>query len=160
MADQKVETVFQDKEVVAFLKSMNTRLKKIKNGEKRFVGLLSAIVYKDIITHFEEEQGPQGPWAEWSEGYKNRLDKIGRGNNKILQFDGKLRQNFTPQDWRNTSQGIQWFNNAQTRGGFPYAAAHDEGGDKLPQRSFMWLSGDAAEQVARDTLAFMLEEGV
>ena len=160
MADQKVEATFDDEEIVEFFKSMRSKLKKIENGEKKFVCLFSAIVFCEIISHFTDQQGSQGPWQKWSDSYEEHMKEIGRGANKILQFSGKLRNNFKPANVRNTNEGLTWFNDAQTAGGFPYAAAHDEGGTRLPKRDFMWLSDAGAEKIADQTLAFMLEEGV
>lgn len=161
MAEQRVEAIFDDKEVVAFFKSLKSNLKRIDNGEKKFVGMLSAIVLSDVMDHFNKEEGSAGPWEQWSPSYQQHMQKIGRAGNKILQFSGKLRQNFKPStDYRNTSDGILWFNDAQTKGGFPYAAAHEEGGDQLPKRDFMWLSPDGAEKISKQTLQFMLDEGI
>lgn len=160
MAEQSIEAIFNDKEVISFFKFIQTNLKKVKNGEKKFVGLLSAIVYEDIINHFQKEEGQDGPWQSWSPSYAEQMERIGRGGNQILQFSGKLRQNFKPRNVRKVSGGLLWYNDAQTKSGFAYAAAHDEGGPELPQRNFMWLSDDGAEKISEQTLAFMLDEGI
>ncbi len=160
MADTRVEAIFDDKEVVSFLKSMTKKLQDVKGGEKRFVGLLSAIVFSDVIDHFDKQQGEDGPWKEWSPPYEDYLKSIGRSGNKILQFSGRLRQNFKPGSVRKENAGFLWFNDAQTKNGFPYAAAHDEGGGRLPKRNFMWLSDKGAENISDQTLAFILEEGI
>lgn len=155
-----MEFTYDDKEVRAFLKNMDSRLKDVKDGKSKYVGLLSAIVFKDVIDHFEKEEGPDGTWKPWSKIYKQHMEDIGRGGNKILQFNGQLRQNFKPTDSRNSSDGIVWFNNAKTKSGFAYAEAHDEGGGSLPQREFMWASEKAVDEMADQTLAFILDEGV
>lgn len=160
MANQQIDATFEDKDVAAFLKAMKTRLKAVKGSEKKFVGLLSAIVFRDVQGHFNKEMGSEGPWDSWSISYFDYLEKIGRQNNKKLQFSGNLRQNFKATDYRGTKDGPMWFNDAQTKDGFPYAFAHDEGGDKLPKRDFMWLSDDAVEDISKQTLQFMLDEGV
>ena len=161
MAYEEIETVFEDKEVVDFFKSMKTRLAWIKNGERKFVGLLSAIVFKDVQAHFKNQEDPEGPWADWSPSYEAHLKSIGRfKRQRMLQFSGRLRQNFKPTDVRNTGQDLTWFNDAQTQSGFPYAYAHNKGGPQLPQREFMWLSDAAAEDMSKQTLQFMLDEGV
>lgn len=160
MASPSISATFEDKDVANFLKSMQKRLAAVKGSEKKFVGLLSAIVYRDVISHFEKEQGSQGPWESWSTSYFNFLEKIGRANNQKLQFTGRLRQNFKPGNYRSTKEGPLWFNDAKTKSGFPYAFAHDEGGPRLPKRDFMWLSDDAVEDISKQTLQFMLDEGV
>lgn len=161
MATQHVEAIFDDKEVVSFFKALQTNLSSIKGGEKEYVGLLSAIVFRDIEGHFRDEQGSEGPWEKRTTQYASRLNKEGRGSSKLLQISGRLRQNFVPnKDYRTSGQEIIWFNNAHTKSGFPYAAAHDVGGSVLPQRDFMWLSKDGAEDISKQTLAFMLEKGI
>lgn len=155
-----METVFEDKELRKFLQNMDERLKNIKDGKRQYMGLLSAIIFKDVTEHFEKEEGPDGKWKPWSKIYRDHMNEIGRGGNKILQFDGRLRQTFKPTNTRSNSEGISWFNNAKTKGGFPYAAAHDEGGGSLPAREFMWASDGALEKMAEQTLAFILETGV
>ncbi len=154
------EIEFENEEIKDFLKNLNTRLKKIKDGEKKFVGLLSAIVYRDILSHFEDEEGSEGKWSQWSLFYAMKMKELGKGGNKILQDSGRLRNSFKPQNYRSTSEGILWFNNAQTKSGFPYALAHNEGGDQLPMRDFMWASDKAQDSIAEKTLQFMIDEGV
>lgn len=160
MAAPRVTAIFDDKDVSDFFRSMKKRLGEVKGSEKRFVGLLSAIVYRDVISHFEKEEGSEGRWKTWSISYFDYLEKIGRSGNQILQFSGNLRQNFKPENYRGTKEGPLWFNDAQTKSGFPYAFAHDEGGPKLPKRDFMWLSDDAVEDISKQTLQFILDEGV
>lgn len=65
---------FDNSEVRGFLKDMDARLKKIEGGAKEFIGILSAIVYRDVNSHFEKEQGSGGPWAKWSKSYKAAID--------------------------------------------------------------------------------------
>lgn len=151
---------FDDQEVKEFLSQLDSRLKKIKNGFAQYAGLLSAIVYQDIIKHFEEEQGSGGPWEKWSTFYMEQMKLENKSGNKILQDTGRLRNSFTPQKYRKTSAGLLWYNNAKTKSGFPYAAAHDEGGSRLPKRDFMWLSSKAMDKISEQTLQFMLEKGI
>jgi len=153
-------TEFKDKEVQDFLSGLQKNLKGIKDGTKKYAGLLSVIVFRDVTDHFEGQQGSEGAWAKWSESYRKHMASIGRDGNKILQFSGRLRQNFKPTDYKTQTDGILWFNDAQTKSGFPYAAAHDNGGEKLPKRDFMWLSDKAMDNVGEQTLQFMLDEGV
>lgn len=158
MAQQSIEATFEDKEVADFLKSMATNLNKVKDGDKKYAGLLSAIVFRDVIGHFTQQEGSEGPWAPWSESYQEHMKKIGRQGNMILQFTGRLRNSFQPTNFRATNEGLLWFNKAQTSLGFPYAFAHDTGGERLPKRDFMWLSDKAVEDISEQTLNFMLDE--
>lgn len=151
---------FDDAEVREFLSDISAKTASIKGAKKEYAGLLSAIVYQDVIQHFEKEQGSGGPWAKWSESYRESMEKRGRAGNKILQDSGRLKNSFLPKNYRQTSGGILWFNPAKTKTGFPYAAAHDEGGPKLPQRDFMWLSNQAMDKIEIQTLQFLLEKGL
>jgi len=137
----KVEATFKDRRVKKFMKDISNNLKDA-DKKKQFYSFLGIEVFADIIDHFENEEGPNGPWQQRSEPYKSIIE--GKGFTKILQVTGNLRQGFQPiqggGNLRKTSDGILWFNKAKTSNGFPYAAAHDEGTAKLPQRKFMWLS--------------------
>ncbi|CAB4170096.1 Phage virion morphogensis protein [uncultured Caudovirales phage] len=160
MGAVQVDALFEDKDVAAFIKNMKKRLSQVEGAEKKFVGLLSAVVFRDVISHFEKQEGPDGAWAPWSDSYREHMEKIGRAGNQILQFSGRMRQNFKPGNYRGTKEGPLWFNDAQTQTGFPYAFAHNEGGSRLPKREFMFLGDDAVEDISKITLGFLLEEGV
>ena len=42
---------------------------------------------------FGKNQSPDGrPWAKWSPQYRGRMEKRGKGSNKILQDSGELRK--------------------------------------------------------------------
>lgn len=154
-------TEFDDKEVREFLAQLDERLKDIADGKKKYAGLLSAIVFQDVSNHFQQETGSEGKWAAWSNSYRKAMEAAGRGNNKILQYSGRLRQNFKPTDYRVQNKGILWFNDAQTKGGYPYAAGHDKGtaaGGK--KRDFMYLSDKAMDKIGEQTLQFMIDEGI
>lgn len=147
-------TEFDDTEVRAFLKQLDTRLAKVAGAKKEYYGLLSSIVYRDVNRHFEQEMGSKGKWKKWSNSYADYMDSIGRGGNKILQWNGKMRQNFKPTNVRSQKAGVQWFNDAQTKSGFPYAGFHDQ------ERDFMYLSPNALEDISKQTLAFLLDKGI
>lgn len=154
------EVEFDDKNIREFLLGIDTKLKNIKEGKREYLGLLSAIVFRDIISHFQQEEGSEGKWKHWSDSYKEYLEMKGRSGNQILQYTGRLRNSFKPTNVRSSSQGISWFNDAKTKSGFPYAYAHNEGGEKLPKRDFMWASDKAQDSMAEQTLQFMIEKGI
>ncbi len=156
----EVSAKFESREINEFLEGVSDRLKGAKGGESRYTGLLSAIIFQDVAAHFQNEEGSQGPWAKWSKSYREQMDKKGRSGSKILQWTGNLRQSFKPTNVYSSEGGPIWFNDAQTRSGFPYAYAHDTGGPKLPQRDFMWLSETGLEKVGEQTLQFLLDEGI
>lgn len=154
-----MEAEFQDEGLRKFLGQLDKNLKDVKNGKKEYAGLMSAIVFQDVLSHFEKEQGSGGAWKPWSESYADAMAKSGHGGNKKLQFSGRLRQNFKPTSFRSVKDGVLWFNDALTKEGFPYAFAHDEG-DGQPKRDFMWLSDKAMEKMSEQTLAFILDKGI
>ena len=156
----QTEAVFNNTEVQEFLSNLSNRLKDVKDGEKKYIGLLSAIVFQDVLGHFKGELGSDGPWQAWSSSYQKQMQKIGKSGNNILQWTGKLRNNFKPTNVRTSNEGPVWFNDARTKSGFPYAYAHNTGGTQLPKRDFMWLSDQAEEKIGVQTLQFMLDEGV
>jgi len=151
---------FQDAEVRNFLKNIDRKLSDIKDGKRKYSGLLSSIVFADVTDHFAEQKGSAGPWKKWSNSYAEKMNEAGKGGNKILQDSGRLRQNFKPTNVKYSSKGYLWFNDAVVKSGFPYASAHDKGDKSLPQREFMWLSDKAMDKVSEQTLQFMLDEGI
>ena len=151
---------FENREVKDFLNNLDKKLKDVEKGSREYTGLLSAIVYEDIVRHFENEEGSKGPWKQWSPSYKKYMDEEGKGGNKILQDTGKLRNNFKPSKVRKTSAGFLWYNDAKVKGGFPYAYAHDTGGPILPKRDFMWLSDKAMDKISEQTLQFMIDKDI
>jgi len=155
------EASFDDKEVKKFFKNLDKKLSEVKDGKKKYVGLLSAIVYGDVMDHFEQEKGEKGAWPAWSSIYAEHMKRRGDANGKILQRSpARLKQNFKPESYKIKSKGFNWFNDAKTKSNFPYAWGHNEGDGKLPQRDFMWLSDKAMEKASVQTLQFMLEEGI
>lgn len=150
-----MDVAIQDKEAQAFLSSLAKKVARVKDSGREFVNLLSARVFRDVISHFEKESGPEGPWKEWSPSYRAMMEEIGKGGNKILQDTGNLRQSFVPTNWRKQSDGILWFNPARTKSGFPYARAHNEGGPRLSKREFMWLDKSAVDDMGKITLKFL-----
>jgi phage gpG-like protein len=166
MANKLDTAQFDSKEWDRILKKLESKwtgLGKTNSPVKRALSdVISIFVYKDVMDHFDKEKGPEGSWQEWSDIYAAHMRKIGRGNNKKLQFSGKLRQTFTPGSYRSNSDGIVFYNNAKTKGGFPYAAAHNDGGSKSgrpPQREFMWLSDKGLKGII-GSIEDWLKEGI
>ncbi len=153
------EAIFDDKEIQEFFDKLKRKNISIEQGSRQLAGIISANVYRDIMGHFDKEEGAGGEaWQGWSEIYAEHMEKIGRGGNKILQDNGRLRNSFVPSNYRVVSGGVVFYNSAKTKDGFPYAQAHDEGGPKLPQREFMWLSEIAMEEIADATINWLLED--
>lgn len=176
----RIEVEFDDKKIQAFLKKMSQRADWMKSKNSAYVDAVKATVITDIDQHFKNEEGPSGKWPEWSINYigviqgrfhfRSRIgskrvfmidgpDPDGRPHKgklggKILQDTGRLRASRTY--YRKKTEGIEFYRNAKTRSGFPYAAAHDKGGPRLPQRRFMWLSKKATDNIAEFTLKYLL----
>lgn len=151
-----IDLKIDDKKVQKWLKSMEKNWDSIEKKTSPFVdGVLGVFVFQDVISHFEKEQGSGGGWKAWSKIYAEHMAKRGKGGNKILQDSGRLRQSFQAGQWRKKPGAVEWYNPAKTKGGFPYAAAHDEGGPKLPKRDFMWLSNTAMKKIAEACAKFM-----
>jgi phage gpG-like protein len=151
------EIYFESEQWDQILSRLKKKYQQIEN-RKEFGGIISSAVFENVMDHFDKEVGSSGPWPSWSKSYEDHLKKIGRSGNKKLQFSGKLRQSFTPKNWRAKPEGILFYNNAKVKGsGFPYAAAHDEGGKQLPQREFMWLSAVGIKKLVDLTLKWLDE---
>lgn len=152
MTEIKIE--FETEKAKLFFKEIIDGVDSIKNLSLDFQTALSAIVFADVISHFEQQKGPNGRWTPWSKVYAERMAAKGKSTNKLLQDTGRMRNSFLPTNVRKQRDGLLWFNNARTKKGFPYAKAHDEGGPKLPQREFMYLSDMAMEKIAAIALKF------
>jgi len=151
-----VEIEFDSEAAEKWLDNIIHNTESAKRANKAYADALSIFVYRDVLEHFERETAPEGPWAAWSKAYDRHMKKIGKGSNKILQDSGRLRNTFTPDSRDEKKGGIVWYNNAKTASGFPYAAAHNEGGPTLPKREFMWLSDSALDKMAEASLTFIL----
>lgn len=152
------EFTVNNEEAQAAIKQILEQQKKVAGADRGFSALLSSVVFADIMSHFKNQEGSEGPWAAWSKVHADHMGKLGKSGNRILQDTGRLRQSFLPTNYRSVNDGILWFNPAKTAKGFPYAAAHDEGGPKLPKRDFMWLSDEALGRIEDVTLKFLEEE--
>lgn len=149
----KVEVFLNSKKVDKFLDQIGKNFKNVEQVKKDWGDAAAAIFIKDYDNHFEKEMGPDGKWSEWSTAYTKSQRKRGKGSNKILQDTRHMFQGFKESNWRKEKRGIRFFNNAKTKGGFPYAAHHDETAKKT--RPFMWLSSKALEEITSMTLKFL-----
>lgn len=166
------------------LSGVRAKWKKVEN-RKEFGGIIAATVFQNIMKHFEEEMGPDGPWEKWSKSYMQSIaglvafrrvqgrtiaitddkflskNKPPRKPGKKLQASGRLRNSFKPRSWRAENVGIVFFNKAQTKDGFPYAAHHDKGPSAAngKPRTFMFLDKEGMENLA-DRVAKWLMEGI
>jgi phage gpG-like protein len=141
--------VFKDEKVRKLLSQLQKNVKKIGQRDKQYVGLLSSIVFRDIINHFERQEGPNGKWSPWSQVYARFMARVGKSGNLILSDTGRLRQGWQPTRYRVSSEGILWFNPVK------YASIHNEGKGRYPQREFAWLSQNAMRAIEKQTAQFL-----
>lgn len=141
--------VIDDKEVRRLINSLIKNVGEISEKGKKYVGLLSSIVLRDVIQHFEKEEGPSGRWKAWSPSYQKYMMAIGKSGNLILQDTGRLRQGWQPGRYRVAKDGVLWFNPVE------YAAKHNEGISPYPQRKFAWLSARAVKDIEAQTVKFI-----
>lgn len=153
--------IFEGDAAMKWLDRLAKRVRDAEKGIDEFAGVLSSTVFQDVIGHFEQQMGSEGPWKAWSTAYADHMREIGKGGNRILVDSGRLRSSFLPTNFRAAPGGIQWYNPAKTKDGFPYAFAHDNDTkprSRLPRRDFMWLSRGAQERIAEITIRWILEE--
>lgn len=151
----EIQAIFDGADADKFIQKIKDRFDDIETGSRQLAGIISATVFQDIINHFDQQEGKSGPWAAWSKSYSAYMDSIDKGGNRILQDSGRLRQSFQPSNYKVQGGGILFFNKAATKSGFPYAAAHDTGGPRLPKRQFMWMSSDAMDSIAQQTMKWL-----
>lgn len=145
----QLDAELDDEELKRYLRNVLQSVRyPFKN--KKIVETINVLVFKDIINHFATEKGPNGPWQEWSLGYRKYREKIGKGGGKILALTGRMR-NATVLGSRGQDY-LKWINKT------PYAAKHDLGLEGMPQRQFMWLSPQITEEIAV-ALLNMIESG-
>ena len=145
----ETSVVIDDKKVRRLLNGLIKNVGQISERGKKYVGLLSAVILRDIDEHFFLEEGPKGRWQDWSTKYKRYMISKGKGGNLILQDTGRLRQGWQPSRYRLTRDGVLWFNPVR------YAAQHDQGKRPHPQRKFTWISNKAIKKIEEQTVKFI-----
>lgn len=160
MAQESFATL-KDKELRKFLNDVSNNLRDIRSGSNRYVRQVSPIAFANVMKHFQQEMGPEGPWSPWSSSYIKQIMSRKRKPANILQDNGRLRNSVIP------AIGIKGrkneipilVNKAKTTKNFPYAAHHDEGkSDGKKPREFMWLDDTALGNLAIETLDFLDKE--
>lgn len=187
MATQQV-VKFDDIRMRKFLKRITEKGKAAAQHREEFATLIKASIFADIMDHFDKESGPDGKWEPYSFSYEGailgefhfrkiagRTVMLGgpdpnpqsgkmkkRDLGQLLRDGGDLRQSIQPKTGKHKAgrSGIMYFTDQKTKSGFPYAAAHNIGGKKLPRRRFMWLSKKAKEKILKETLQWMLRKGI
>lgn len=137
-------------------------LKTIQSKGRNIAGILKAVFgtigFRNLIEHFNKEEGPDGKWKARSPGTQLQYALIEAGkrkpprgtpaaaynpSNKILQLTGALRGSILPSNVENITQSsILIFSNSK------YGGKHDRGEDKMPKRTFMWFSQETLDRMA------------
>jgi hypothetical protein len=145
----ETSVVIDDRNVRRLVNGLIKNVGQISARGKKYVGLLSSVVIRDVIDHFAKQQGPEGRWKAWSTNYRRFMISKGKGGNLILTDTGRLRQGWQPARYRLVKDGILWFNPVS------YAAQHDEGRSPYPQRKFTWISDRAIKEIEQQTVKFI-----
>lgn len=146
--DIKLE--INDKEISDYLFKYSARAKNLKTLMRR----VGKIIANDIDDNFESEGTNQGDkWTEWSLDWKQSRTKKGRGDGKILQFNGELRESMTRLA---TNDSVIVGTNKE------YAAIHNFGGDikkrngkgtfKMPERRFMAFTEELRAKILQEII--------
>lgn len=157
-----------------WLKLLESMIAKGRQFDKLLIAAFMTYGFKDIISHFRDEEGPQGKWAPrspWTqkmyaqiaEGEREPPDGMRRGSfspsNKLLQLTGQMRQSISG----GTSQNIQSHGRDAilVKSHVEYSGKHDEGdpANRIPQRQFMWLSDRATSDMGDAILRLLMDEG-
>lgn len=150
--------ILDDKQWRGFLKKVRGNIKdplaKLKAG-------YSIFGYKDIIEHFDREEGEGGKkWKKRKSSTQRAYTRLNKKNkkynptNKLLQMTGTLRQSILSGKKTNVQnvgrRGILVFSKVK------YSGVHNYGSTKknIPKREFMWLSGKTVQNFAD----YMLKE--
>ena len=106
------------------------------------------LVKRSVNDSFGKEQSPDGQrWASWTQKYKERMEKLGKGANKILSNKGELRR----------SIGYIAFRDRVVVGSnLRYARRHQlgdkswkEGGGGIPPRPYLGVTERDREEILR-----------
>jgi phage gpG-like protein len=149
-------------------------LRGLVNGLKSTAPYLQAaymtLGFKNIIEHFEREEGPDGSWprraASTQEMYaaiesgRRKPPKGGRAgsyspSNKILQLTGRTRGSILP-GGNNVRQAGP--HAVMVLAGTEYSGPLDEGTGRMPARPFMWLSPDTQDDIGGMVLDLLIRE--
>lgn len=118
---------------------INKTIDYLKNPKKTFQQGSLAMM-KDVSEHFTNEKGESGHWRPLSEITLKRRKKGGKSKygDRILRDSGTL--------WRSigADAGKDFMEVGST---IPYAAVHNYGYKKIPQRDFLWLSQTSIDRI-------------
>lgn len=141
MPKEPIEIKIDEGEVLNYLEEYASKVKNLKPILRQ----VSHVMLEDIDENFETEGANQGQkWQDWTDNWRERRKKLGRGSGRIMQLEGELRESFTRKV--DADSAVVGTNKE-------YAAIHNFGGDvkkrrakgkrgrtgtfKMPQRRFV-----------------------
>lgn len=142
MLSKQFEYKINDKLIIKFLKDCHKQLDDLSPLMKT----ARVIMKKVVDDNFETEGKATGEkWQEWSDSWKKKRIKLGRGSGKILTLDGELRRSIHAKSGSNF---------ALVGTNKEYAALHNFGGSKIlkrnktmPKREFMRFDDYALDEL-------------
>jgi len=129
-------------EAVAKLRAEFREMQKRIGNPKVLMDVLGAKGSKNVVQHFDAEEGPMGPWAP----LKNPRRSGGAG---ILKDTGRLRAAVR---FRTTGQA-----DAEVFNQVSYAAYHEHGTENMPRRKFMWIDRQTRDGMRKSMIRWILK---
>jgi len=125
-------------------KGLNKLVKQLTQPRATFKKI-SIVMFKDVMEHFNREEGPSGKWLKFlnpKTGQRQDIRPYGRGGNKLLQDTGRLKNSIIS---ISTNEGAEVGTNVV------YAPTHQFGNKNrnIPQRMFLWLSEKAETEIIK-----------
>lgn len=105
-------------------KKLEMAMRRIKHPTS-FMHVAMARSYREVMRHFEQEQGPAGRWRPLAQPRE-------RGGTKVLQDTGRLKGSIRHRVLKGGKAGMIFTN-------IKYALQHQRGKGWLPARPFIWL---------------------
>lgn len=165
MAERKARIELNKSQVDQWLRDFKDR---IANAGEYLKAVYATIGFRDIMDHFDREEGPSGKWRRRSPATQRRYARIAAGelatdpgvarsaynpSNKLLQLTGDMRKSILPGNADiKTQTSILVFAND------PKSGRHDRGEEaivgpsgagRIPKRPFMWLSNETKKEMAK-----------
>ena len=142
------------KEAIANLKGIQGRT---QHGHV-FFQRAALRMHGNAVKHFQDQRGPNGPWAPWAASTVARRE-AGRGGNKILMDTGLLRASMLA---LLVFGGLIMFrtvaHDARIYTETVYAATHQYGDSTrhIPARPFLWIDEPTKEKIKDDFIPWLL----
>lgn len=144
----------EDKKFQTYIEGLFKKVKDLRP----LMRVVSQTMKLEVDENFETEgQNAGEKWADWSDSWRLRRTKAGRGNGKILNFNGELRQSITRKS--TDTEATVGTNKV-------YAAIHNFGGEikkrnggtfEMAKRSFMVWTDDLKSKIETEVVAYLMK---